>query len=131
MAPVVAYRSTEYISSLQKAPYTYIPKVPGHGMPGKPGSSTPGSGSCPIDALKLGACVDLLGGLVHVGAGDPVVNKCCPLLKGIAELEAALCLCTTIRAKLLNLNIILPLALELFVQCEMTPPAGFTCPSAH
>eukprot|EP01018_Ginkgo_biloba_P036803 Gb_33165 [translate_table: standard] len=108
--------------------------TPGTGTPGTgtPGSGTPGGGtpgtSCPINALKLGACVDVLGGLIHIGLGDPVVNQCCPLLQGVLALEAALCLCTTIRLKLLNLNIILPLALELFVQCGVIPPPGFTCP---
>ncbi|GLJ25679.1 hypothetical protein SUGI_0491990 [Cryptomeria japonica] len=95
--------------------------------PGIPGLA-PGTGTCPLNALKLGACVDALGGVAHVGVGDPIVNKCCPVLKGVLELEAALCLCTTIRVKILNLNIILPLALELFVQCGLTPPPGFKCP---
>ncbi|CAI0490243.1 unnamed protein product [Linum tenue] len=83
---------------------------------------------CPIDALKLGACVDVLGGLVHIGLGDPVVNTCCPILKGLLELEAAVCLCTTIRLKLLNLNIFIPLALQVLATCGMTPPPGFVCP---
>ncbi|KAI9390092.1 hypothetical protein POPTR_008G135860v4 [Populus trichocarpa] len=51
--------------------------------------------TCPINALKLGACVDVLGGLVHVGLGNPVENVCCPVLKGLLELEAAICLCTS------------------------------------
>merc|ERR1711915_976259 len=104
------------------------PSVPGTGSSPPGGGSDGGSTSCPLDALKLGACVDLLGGLVHLGIGDPVVNQCCPLIQGGAELEAALCLCTTIRLKLLNVNVILPLALDLFVQCGLTPPPGFTCP---
>lgn len=87
----------------------------------------PAAATCPIDTLKLGACVDLLGGLVHIGLGDPVVNQCCPVLQGLVELEAAVCLCTTLKLKLLNLNIYLPLALQLLVTCGKTPPAGFTC----
>ncbi|GLJ25722.1 hypothetical protein SUGI_0492520 [Cryptomeria japonica] len=94
--------------------------------PPPPASSN--GGSCPLNALKLGACVDVLGGLVNATIGDPSVNTCCPVLQGVLEIEAALCLCTTIRLKLLNLNIILPIALELFVQCGLTPPPGFTCP---
>ncbi|KAH9310988.1 hypothetical protein KI387_026023 [Taxus chinensis] len=94
----------------------------------KPYYSPPSHSKCPLNALKLGACVDVLGGLVHVGLGDPVVNQCCPLLEGLLEVEAALCLCTTIRIKLLNVNIILPLALDLLVKCGMTPPDGFKCP---
>ncbi|XP_044463097.1 36.4 kDa proline-rich protein-like [Mangifera indica] len=87
----------------------------------------PPPATCPIDTVKLGACVDLLGGLVHVGLGDPVVNQCCPVLKGLAELEAAVCLCTTLKLKLLNLNIYVPLALQLLVTCGKTPPSGYTC----
>ncbi|KAL8136858.1 hypothetical protein V2J09_002859 [Rumex salicifolius] len=86
--------------------------------------STPAAATCPIDALKLGACVDLLGGLVHIGLGDPAVNECCPVLQGLAELEAAVCLCTTLKIKLLNLNIFVPLALQLLVTCGKTPPPG-------
>ncbi|GLJ24702.1 hypothetical protein SUGI_0472440 [Cryptomeria japonica] len=29
---------------------------------------------CRLDALKLGACVEVLSGLVHIGIGDPIVN---------------------------------------------------------
>ncbi|GMQ07141.1 hypothetical protein CsSME_00051470 [Camellia sinensis var. sinensis] len=87
----------------------------------------PPPATCPIDTLKLGACVDLLGGLVHIGLGDPVVNECCPVLQGLVELEAAVCLCTTLKLKVLNLNIFVPLALQLLVTCGKTPPPGFTC----
>eukprot|EP01018_Ginkgo_biloba_P016374 Gb_09669 [translate_table: standard] len=111
--------------------YNCPPKThpPNTRPPSGPGTPSGGGKSCPIDALKLGACVDLLGGLVHVGIGDPVVNQCCPVVQGVLGLEAALCLCTTIRAKVLNLNIYLPLALELLVSCGVKPPAGFKCPS--
>lgn len=84
--------------------------------------------TCPIDALKLGLCLDVLGGLVHVGIGNPAENVCCPVIQGLVDLEAAICLCTVIRAKVLNLNIFLPLALQLLVTCGKTPPPGFVCP---
>ncbi|XP_061350880.1 36.4 kDa proline-rich protein [Gastrolobium bilobum] len=92
-----------------------------------PPPKSPAQATCPIDTLKLGACVDLLGGLVHIGVGDPVVNECCPVLQGLVELEAAVCLCTTLKVKLLNLNIFVPLALQLLVTCGKTPPPGYTC----
>ncbi|XP_015080759.1 36.4 kDa proline-rich protein-like [Solanum pennellii] len=83
--------------------------------------------SCPIDTIKLGACVDLLGGLVHIGLGNPVVNECCPIIEGLVEIEAAVCLCTTLKLKLLNLNLYVPLALQLLLTCGKTPPPGYTC----
>ncbi|KAG6428467.1 hypothetical protein SASPL_112719 [Salvia splendens] len=112
-----------------------IPKVPllppVLGKPkgkGKGGCPTPSKGeTCPIDTLKLGACVDLLGGLVHVVLGDPAVNECCPVISGLAEVEAAACLCTTLKVKALNLQIFVPLALELLVTCGKAPPPGYTC----
>lgn len=65
---------------------------------------------------------------MHIGIGNPVEHICCPVLQGLLELEAAICLCTTIRLKLLNLNIFLPLALSLLATCGLTPPPGFVCP---
>ncbi|XP_039018035.1 36.4 kDa proline-rich protein-like [Hibiscus syriacus] len=108
-----------------------VPKLPPVTVPpvitkppsgkGKPCPSPPTKDTCPIDTLKLGACVDLLGGLVHIGLGDPVANECCPVLTGLAELEAAVCLCTTLKLKVLNLNIYVPLALQLLLTCGKTP----------
>ncbi|GLJ24723.1 hypothetical protein SUGI_0472720 [Cryptomeria japonica] len=71
----------------------------------------PAPAKFPLDALKVGACVEVLSGLVHIGIGDPIVNQCCPVIEGVLALEAALCLCTAIRAKLLNLDILVPVAL--------------------
>jgi hypothetical protein len=101
----------------------YVPRPPV--VPNPP----PAGGACPIDTLKLGACVDLLGGLVHVGIGSSAKDTCCPVLQGLVGLDAAVCLCTTIRAKLLNINIILPIALQLLIDCGKTPPEGFKCPA--
>ncbi|KAL6570527.1 hypothetical protein OROGR_000077 [Orobanche gracilis] len=84
--------------------------------------------SCPIDTLKLDACVDVLGGLIRIGIGASTKNACCPVLKGLVDLDAALCLCTTIKAKLLNINIFKPIALQVLVDCGKVPPSGFQCP---
>ncbi|PWZ07309.1 proline-rich protein DC2.15 [Zea mays] len=108
-----------------KAPKpSHPPKTkPSHPSP----SPKPKNPSHPRQQHRLGACVDLLGGLVHIGLGDPVVNKCCPVLEGLVELEAAVCLCTTIKLRLLNINLYLPLALQLLLTCGKTPPPGYTC----
>ncbi|KAJ4897588.1 36.4 kDa proline-rich protein-like [Raphanus sativus] len=99
------------------------PKPPTHKPPPVPET-------CPIDTLKLGACVDVLGGLIHIGLGKGYAKeKCCPVLGGLVDLDAAVCLCTTIKAKLLNINLIIPIALEVLVACGKTPPPGFKCPA--
>ncbi|GLJ25601.1 hypothetical protein SUGI_0490450 [Cryptomeria japonica] len=122
-----------YVTKHPPPPPTYVKKYPPPPPPTSVTKCPPppptSAAKCPLDALKLGACVDLLGGLVHIGIGDPVENQCCPVIEGVLGLEAALCLCTTIRAKLLDLNILLPLALELIVSCGKTVPPGFQCPA--
>ncbi|OIW18592.1 hypothetical protein TanjilG_13344 [Lupinus angustifolius] len=114
-------------------PVTVPPVLNPPTTPGKGGNKpcpppkSPAQATCSIDTLKLGACVDLLGGLVHIGVGDPAVNECCPVLQGLVEVEAAACLCTTLKLKLLNLNIYVPIALQLLVACGKSPPPGYTC----
>ncbi|XP_054807284.1 36.4 kDa proline-rich protein-like [Prosopis cineraria] len=102
------------------------PKLPPRTLP-LPPPAHPAEATCPVDTVKLGACVDLLGGLVHIGIGNPVMNQCCPVLAGLVDLEAAVCLCTTLKLKLLNLDIYVPLALQLLITCGKIPPPGYTC----
>ncbi|KAJ0091534.1 hypothetical protein Patl1_12488 [Pistacia atlantica] len=89
---------------------------------------SPPPGSCPT--LNLGVCVDLLG-LVNVVVGDPPSgSKCCALIKGLADLEAALCLCTAIKANVLGINLDVPVTLGLLLSaCAKTLPPNFQCPS--
>ncbi|KAK8535223.1 hypothetical protein V6N13_081361 [Hibiscus sabdariffa] len=82
---------------------------------------------CPKDTLKLGACADLLG-LVNVIVGTPPSSKCCALLQGLADLEAAICLCTGIKANVLGINLNVPVTLSfIFSACQKEVPAGFKC----
>ncbi|KAJ0975927.1 hypothetical protein J5N97_017892 [Dioscorea zingiberensis] len=92
-----------------------------------PPPKTP-AGTCPIDALKLNACVDLLCGVVNVRIGKHTKETCCPVLYGLVDLDAALCLCTTIKAKLFDTNVFLPIALQLLVDCGKHAPKNFHCP---
>ncbi|XP_061963896.1 36.4 kDa proline-rich protein-like [Populus nigra] len=85
--------------------------------------------TCPINTLKLGACVDVLGGLVHIRTCSSAKDECCPVLEGLVDLDAASCLCTVIKAKLLNINLIIPIALDVLADCGKTPPPGFKCPA--
>ncbi|KAM0956075.1 hypothetical protein ACFX2A_024896 [Malus domestica] len=94
-----------------------------------PPPPSPPKDTCPIDTLKLGACVDVLGGLIHIGIGSSAKDACCPVLQGLVDLDAAICLCTTIKAKLLNVNLIIPIALQVLIACGKTPPSGFQCPA--
>ncbi|KAF3447098.1 hypothetical protein FNV43_RR12278 [Rhamnella rubrinervis] len=92
----------------------------------KPNPS-PAPAHCPKDTLKLGVCVDLLG-LVNLNVGAAPSSKCCALLGGLADLEAALCLCTAIKANVLGINLTVPVALSLLISaCQKSVPPGFVC----
>ncbi|PIN05389.1 hypothetical protein CDL12_22072 [Handroanthus impetiginosus] len=92
-----------------------------------PSGPSPSNGYCPRDALKLGVCADLLG-LINVTIGTPPKTPCCTLIQGLADLEAAVCLCTAIKANILGINLNVPVSLSLLLNvCSKTVPKGFIC----
>ncbi|KAL2489643.1 Bifunctional inhibitor/lipid-transfer protein/seed storage 2S albumin superfamily protein [Forsythia ovata] len=91
-------------------------------------SPSPRKATCPRDALKLGVCANLLGGLIGVTIGTPPKTPCCTLIEGLADLEAAVCLCTAIKANVLGINLNVPLSLSLLLNvCSKKVPSGFIC----
>uniref|UniRef100_A0A0E0DI90 Bifunctional inhibitor/plant lipid transfer protein/seed storage helical domain-containing protein n=1 Tax=Oryza meridionalis TaxID=40149 RepID=A0A0E0DI90_9ORYZ len=105
------------------------PPPPYTPTPATPTPSTP-TGKCPVNTLKLLACVDALNGLVHAVVGAKASDTCCPLLSGVADLDAALCLCTAIKAKALGVSLVLPVAISVLVnECGKHVPSSFQCPS--
>ncbi|CAL5206334.1 unnamed protein product [Lathyrus oleraceus] len=109
--------------------YSTFSHACGSCKPPTPKASPPSSTSqkCPSDTLKLGVCADVLG-LVNVVIGTPASSKCCALIQGLADLEAALCLCTAIKANVLGINLNVPVTLSLLLSaCEKSIPSGFQC----
>ncbi|WMV43642.1 hypothetical protein MTR67_037027 [Solanum verrucosum] len=87
-------------------------------------------GKCPIDTLKLGVCANVLGNLLGVVLGNPPKKPCCSLIEGLVDLEAALCLCTAIKANILGINLNVPLSISLLLNvCGKKAPSGFQCPN--
>ncbi|CAL1401432.1 unnamed protein product [Linum trigynum] len=85
-------------------------------------------GKCPKDTLKLGVCANLLNDLVHLVVGTPATTPCCSLLGDLVDLEAAVCLCTALKANVLGLNLNVPIALSLLLNvCGKSAPEGFQC----
>ncbi|KAG5616616.1 hypothetical protein H5410_016440 [Solanum commersonii] len=65
-----------------------------------------------------------------VGVGSPSTMPCCSLIQVLTDLEAAVCLCTAIRANELGINLNVPFSLGLILNtCGINPPSptGFTC----
>ncbi|XP_065864214.1 14 kDa proline-rich protein DC2.15-like [Euphorbia lathyris] len=92
-------------------------------------ASPPAKETCPIDTLKLGVCANLLNDLLSLVIGTPSKTPCCPLLDGLVDLEAPICLCTALKANVLGLNLNVPISLSLLLNfCGKDVPAGFQCP---
>ncbi|XP_075522912.1 14 kDa proline-rich protein DC2.15-like [Primulina tabacum] len=105
---------------------THKPKPKPKPKPCPPGAPVPAT--CPRDTLKLAACADLLGGLISVTIGTPPKAPCCTLLEGLADLEAAACLCTALKANVLGINLNVPVSLSLLLNvCSKKVPPGFQC----
>jgi hypothetical protein len=92
-----------------------------------PATPTPSYSKCPKNALKLAACANVLG-LVSAEVGQPPAEPCCSILGGLADLEAAVCLCTAIKANVLGISLDIPVKLSLLVNyCGKSLPSGFIC----
>ncbi|WZY82879.1 hypothetical protein YC2023_029263 [Brassica napus] len=92
-----------------------------------PTPSTPSTGSCPRDSLQLGVCANVLK-LVDLTLGNPPVKPCCSLIAGLADLEAAVCLCTVLKANILGIKLNLPINLSVLLNvCSRKAPKNFQC----
>ncbi|PUZ40215.1 hypothetical protein GQ55_9G407400 [Panicum hallii var. hallii] len=127
--------------------YSPCPKPPPVPAPCPPTPRAPtpsggaGSSRCPVNALKLGACASVLGGLLSLELGQQqqgssappgsTTKPCCQLLGGLADVDAAVCLCTALRANVLGVvQLSLPVGLSALVNsCGKKVPQGFQCPS--
>ncbi|KAJ8447322.1 hypothetical protein Cgig2_013099 [Carnegiea gigantea] len=103
---------------------SYPPSSP---KPKCPPIPTP-EAKCPRDTLKFGGCTSWLG-LVSGVVGAKPSPKCCTLLQGISELEAALCLCTALKANVLGVvHIEMSIAISMMLSgCKKKIPEGFKC----
>ncbi|CAK8562752.1 unnamed protein product [Lathyrus sativus] len=89
--------------------------------------SHPKNTTCSRDTIKLGVCADILG-LINVQLGKPPKTPCCSLINGLANLEAAVCLCTALKANVLGINLNLPINLSLILDfCGKGVPKKFVC----
>lgn len=109
---------------------TYVPCPPPPPKSPKPHKPTPSPAkpSCPKDTLKLGVCANVLKNLLNIVVGTPPKTPCCSLIEGLVDLEAAVCLCTAIKAKILGINLNVPVSLSLLLNyCGKKVPNGFQC----
>ncbi|KAI4989510.1 hypothetical protein ZWY2020_036827 [Hordeum vulgare] len=81
--------------------------------------------SCPINPLKITVCSNTANFWIPV-VNVPETEQCCPLLSGLIDLDAAVCVCTAIKADLLGL-ITIDISVDLTNHCNKTYPSSFTC----
>ena len=75
-------------------------------------------------------CANVLNGLINLQLGTPPKQPCCSLIQGLADLEAAVCLCTALKANILGIHLNVPVDLSLLVNyCGKNVPSGFQCPN--
>ncbi|CAN6846250.1 unnamed protein product [Brassica oleracea] len=91
---------------------------------------TSAQGTCPRNALQIGACTNVLNAIdLTLGNPPPPVPPCCSLIAGLADLEAAVCLCTALDVNVLGINVHLPIDISvLFNACSRFSPPSFQCP---
>ncbi|XP_015068463.1 14 kDa proline-rich protein DC2.15-like [Solanum pennellii] len=86
------------------------------------------SADCSTDILKFGACTNILNDLVGVIIGTTPTSSCCSLIGGLVDLEAAVCLCTAIKADILGIHLDIPISLNILLNvCGKNYPTGYTC----
>ncbi|KAL6289984.1 hypothetical protein ACE6H2_007494 [Prunus campanulata] len=135
--------SNHHVPNCPPPPKSPKPKHPPHPTPKQPSptptptpkqpppstpSPSPPKASCPKDTLKLGVCGNLLNDLVHLVVGTPSKTPCCSLIAGLADVDAAVCLCTAIKANVLGINLNVPVSLSLLLNyCGKSVPTDFQC----
>ena len=97
-------------------------------MTPKPPTPKPSKGKCPVDTLKLVVCANVLTGLVDLNFGGGQKTSCCSLLTGLTNVDAALCLCTALKANVLGIVSSVELDISLLLNyCGKKSPKGFQC----
>ncbi|CAI9095874.1 OLC1v1031904C1 [Oldenlandia corymbosa var. corymbosa] len=107
--------------SPKSPPKPKSPKSP----PPPPAVESP-KATCPT-GLQLKACVGLLN-IIGINLGGSS-EKCCPLIAGLADLEAAACLCTAVKVEIPGIiNLTVPVNINaILTQCQKTCPKNFQC----
>ncbi|KAK6926384.1 Hydrophobic seed protein domain [Dillenia turbinata] len=58
--------------------------------------------TCATDVLRLAVCKTLLNELKNGSVPAPLSTPCCSVLEPMVDMEAAICLCTAIKANILG-----------------------------
>ncbi|WOG85049.1 hypothetical protein DCAR_0104235 [Daucus carota subsp. sativus] len=123
-APLLPVTPIPYLQSPPAFPFPFPPIQPG--SPAVPRQDN--KNACPRDVLKLGVCGDMLGRTMGPLIGSPPKMPCCRIMEGLLDFEAAVCLCSAIRANVMGTVMDFPVAIShVFNNCQKDLPSGFEC----
>ncbi|XP_058746673.1 pEARLI1-like lipid transfer protein 3 [Vicia villosa] len=86
-------------------------------------------GQCPIDASKLGVCCSVISHIIITNSRSND-NNCCELIDDLTDLEAATCICITLKAKAAVLGKKFDITNDIGVilnTCQKTIPPEYKC----
>ncbi|CAN6232751.1 unnamed protein product [Urochloa humidicola] len=87
-------------------------------------------GKCGVSTASLGACTSALRPVFRAKVAASPVQPCCSLVNGLANAEAAACLCSAVRAAVVSIRgspVNFPLYFGFVLNnCGRRAP-GFTC----
>nr|CAB3495309.1 unnamed protein product [Digitaria exilis] len=126
-APSTPYSPEPPTPPAEPTPSTYTPEPPTSTTPATH-DHRPARG-CPKDALKLKLCASVLGGLVNVMLQEDQ-KMCCQLLEGLADIDAAACLCTVLKADVLDISLRVPIDISIYLN-KCGRKSYFTCAPRH
>ncbi|KAJ3677240.1 hypothetical protein LUZ60_002964 [Juncus effusus] len=111
---------------------TYNPPKPSRYIPRRiPLKMPPPNPFCPSNTPKLDSCLDMLGGVLGIITGQPISqyqSKCCAILNGLANAEAAGCLCAAAKESVLEITADWSVGVGLVASsCKKEVPDGFKC----
>ncbi|XP_038679496.1 putative lipid-binding protein AIR1 [Tripterygium wilfordii] len=88
-------------------------------------SSSSNTHICPRSVLDLKVCANVLN-WVNVKVGDS--SPCCKLIDNLVDLDAAVCLCTALKASVLGAKLDIPVSFKLLLNdCNKKVPVDFKC----
>ncbi|KAI7730879.1 hypothetical protein M8C21_006904 [Ambrosia artemisiifolia] len=87
----------------------------------------PNQPACPRGGFNIGGCAGVLSNVLGgISVGTPPTEPCCSIFFGLANLEAAVCLCTAVKTTFLGVNLDLLPSLSLVLNnCGKAAPSGF------
>ncbi|AES64544.1 Lipid transfer protein [Medicago truncatula] len=75
--------------------------------------------------LNLNICAKVLNNVVVL---NPRNNRCCTLISGLVDLDAAVCVCAALKANIIGISVNINADLKIILNsCGVNTPAGFTC----